>query len=191
MVTSNPITDAPDDRTRPLLCSPSRYPNPHPSSQSPKSNLILRLQNPRLKNLDLLKRPVLRPRRHEPHPPHDAHAALDPPKDGVLPVEPGRGRERDEELRPVGVWPRVGHAEDARAGVLERRVDLVLELVAVDGGAAAAGARRVAALDHEVGDDAVEYRGVVVAALDEGGKVLGRFGGVLCVELEGDVALLI
>lgn len=41
---------------------------------------------------------------------------------------------------------------------------LVLEFVAVDGGAAAAGAGGVTALDHEGGDYAVEGGGVVVAS---------------------------
>lgn len=54
--------------------------------------------------------------------------------------------------------------------------DLVLELLAVDGGAAAAGAGGVAGLDHEVGDDAVDEEVVIVAALGEGGEVLARLG---------------
>lgn len=56
--------------------------------------------------------------------------------------------------------------------MLERRADLVLEGVAVDGLAAAPRARGVAALDHEAGDDAVEDHVVVVAALRERREVL-------------------
>lgn len=48
---------------------------------------------------------------------------------------------------------------------------LVFEFLAVDGGPAAAGARGVASLEHEVWDDAVEEEGVVVAARGEGGEV--------------------
>ena len=33
------------------------------------------------------------------------------PEDGVLAVEPGRGRERDEELRAAGIGAGVGHGE--------------------------------------------------------------------------------
>ena len=55
--------------------------------------------------------------------------------------------------------------------MLQPGVDLVVEFVAVDGGAAAAGAGRVAGLQHEVGNDAVEDDVVVVAALGEGGEV--------------------
>ena len=70
-------------------------------------------------------------------------------EDGVLPVEPLRRRQRDEELRPVRVWPRVCHGEDSCAGVLQLGVDLVLERLAVDGGAAAPRARGVAACKIE------------------------------------------
>lgn len=60
-------------------------------------------------------------------------------------------------------------------------LDLVFKLVAVDGRAAAAGAGWVAALDHKVGDDAVEDCRVVVASAAEGCEVgagLGRVVGV-------------
>ena len=50
--------------------------------------------------------------------------------------------------------------------------DFVREAAAVDGGAAAAGACRVAGLDHEVADDAVGGDGVVVACCGEGGEVV-------------------
>lgn len=149
------------------------------------------MHHPRPHDAHLLNRPVLGPRLDEPHPFDDGQTALDPPEDGMLPVEPRRRRKGDEELGAVGVGPRVGHAQDARAGMLQRGVNLVVELVAVDGGAAAPGARRVAALDHEVGDDAVEDGRGVVAALDEGGEVLGCPGGVRGVELEGDGALFV
>ena len=56
--------------------------------------------------------------------------------------------------------------------MLQRRIDLVFELFAVDGSAAAAGAGGVAGLQHEVWDYAVEDDVVVVAALGEGGEVV-------------------
>lgn len=58
--------------------------------------------------------------------------------------------------------------------MLQSWMDLVCELFAVDGAAAAAGAGRVAGLEHEVWDYAVEDYVVVVAALGEGGEVLAR-----------------
>ena len=66
---------------------------------------------------------------------------------------------------------------------LQPGMDLVLELVAVDARPATSRARRVAALDHEVRDHAVEDHVVVVAALGEGREVLARLWGVLVVEL--------
>ena len=64
--------------------------------------------------------------------------------------------ERDEELAAVRVRPRVGHREDAGLVVAQLRVELVGELVA---GAAGALPERIAALDHEAVDHAVEDRG--------------------------------
>ena len=86
----------------------------------------------------------------------DAEPADDLAEDDVLVVQPVRLLRRDEELRSVGARPRVGHREDAGLGVLQLEV-LVGKLLAVDGAAAGAVAiREVAALDHEVRDDAVE-----------------------------------
>src|SRR5438094_146998 len=115
-------------------------------------------------DLDLLDhhvraRTVLRTRRSLGDGLDHVHPLRDLPEDGVLPVQPRRGRHRDEELRPIGVRPRVGHGQ--QAGAVERwaaRRTLVLELVA---GASPARALRIAALDHEVGDDPVEDRAVV------------------------------
>lgn len=73
----------------------------------------------------------------------------------------------------------------------QARVDFVVEHVAVDGGAAASRARGVAALDHEVWDDAVEDCVGKVAAAGEGDEVVAGFGGVGGVELEGDCALFV
>lgn len=73
--------------------------------------------------------------------------------------------------------------------MLEGRVDLVGELVTVDGCAASSSASRITALDHEVGNDAVEDGAVVVAAADERREVVARLGRVGRVELEGEGAL--
>lgn len=90
----------------------------------------------------------------------------------MLPVQMRRRRQRDEELTPIRTWPTVGHREDALLGVTERVVEFIFELAAEDGLAAAAGAGGVAALDHEVGDDAVEDDVVVFAGVGEAGEVL-------------------
>src|SRR5699024_1682550 len=83
-------------------------------------------------------------------------------EDGVAVVQVRGGRHRDEELGAVGARARVGHSQQEWAVELQLRVELVLELVAR---AAAAGAGRVAALDHEAVDDAVEDRTIVERAL--------------------------
>merc|ERR1719189_2629080 len=85
---------------------------------------------------------------------HDVHALGDGPEDHVLAVEPRGLHGAEEELRAVGVGPRVGHGQDAGARVLEREV-LVGELAAVDRLGAVA-VREVPSLAHEVGNDTME-----------------------------------
>ena len=67
--------------------------------------------------------------------------------------------------------------------------DLVRELVSVDAGAAAPGAGRVAGLEHEGRDDAVDEHVVVVGARGEGAEVAAGEGCVGGVELKGYGAL--
>lgn len=55
--------------------------------------------------------------------------------------------------------------------MFQRRVDFVFELLAVDGTATAARSCRVASLDHEVWDYAVNHNVVVVASLGKRGEV--------------------
>ncbi len=85
---------------------------------------------------------------------HDILTFDDFAKDGVVAGEPRRGRNGDEELAAVGAGAAVGHGQLAGLVELVRRaLGLILEAVA---GSAHAGARRVAALDHEVGNHAVK-----------------------------------
>src|SRR5665213_2071130 len=128
----------------------------------------------------------------------DVVAFRDLAEDGVFAGEPAGVGDRDEELRTVGVGAGVGHGE--LAGFLEvlgGGLGFVRELVA---GAAHAGAFGVAALDHEVGDDAVEDGAVVelvallaaagpfLCALGEGDEVGDRFRGFGVEELADDGA---
>lgn len=73
------------------------------------------------------------------------------------------GAVEDEELRCIGVFPFVGHRYDPPSVVGERAVEFVFEGFVPDGGAAAAGAGGVAALEHESADGAVEGDGVVIS----------------------------
>lgn len=90
----------------------------------------------------------------------------------MLPIQMRRGRERDEKLAAIGPGAAVRHRQHARASVPQRAVDLVVEGAAPDGLAATARAGGVAALQHEIGDDAVEDDAVVFAGVGEGGEVL-------------------
>lgn len=80
----------------------------------------------------------------------------------------------------------------------QRGSDLVGEVLAVDRGAAFGDGvgggvlwreRGVAALDHEVGDDAVEGRVIVGSAGAEGEEVFGGLGDGFAEDLELDVAV--
>ncbi len=55
--------------------------------------------------------------------------------------------------------------------MFKRRVDLIFEFLAVDGCSTPSGACRVAGLEHEVGDYAVEENVVIVTAAGELSKV--------------------
>src|SRR5690625_386129 len=121
-------------------------------------------------------------------------------EDGVAVLQPRGGHRGDEELRTVGAWAGVGHGQFIWLVEVELWVEFVFELVA---GAANATAQRVAALDHEVGNDAVE-NGVVVErdtgfflaggrvgpVFGPGGQAHEVFNGLGCVvaeEFDNDV----
>lgn len=110
---------------------------------------------------------------------HDIHAVDDLAKHSVLAVQVRGGSKTDEELTAVGARTAVGHGQDTGASVLERAVELVLELATPDGLSATAGACGVAALEHEAGDDAVEDDAVVLACVGEACKVLTCLCGAL------------
>src|SRR5436190_4127383 len=134
---------------------------------------------------DRLDGPVAGVRLRRPDPIDDVLAAGDLAEDRVLPVEPRAlvGGD-DEELRAVRVRPGVGHRQRAARDLVV--VDLVLERVAR---AAGPGALRAPALDHEVGDDAVEDQAVVEALAGELLEVRDGLRRVLVEELEADRAL--
>ena len=85
----------------------------------------------------------------------------------------------DEELAAVGVRAGVGHGQPSRHIEIQVRIELVFKRVA---GIACAGARRIAALNHELRNHAMESRSVVerlVVHLLLGlriGPVLGALG---------------
>lgn len=70
-------------------------------------------------------------------------------------------------LATIRIGPAVRHAQYSSSRVLQVRLDLVLELLAINGTSASSSASRVTALDHEIWDHTVENEAVVVAALSE------------------------
>lgn len=127
---------------------------------------------PGSEDLHLDQRSVVGGGGHAPESLHDAHSAGHAAEDGVLPVEPGGGRQRDEELRAVGVGAGVGHGDDARAGVPQLGGDLVAKLAAEYALPSSTGARRVATLDHEVSNDPA---GDNIGGRRKGGVTGGRW----------------
>ena len=120
----------------------------------------------------------------------------------VLAVKPGRRGHGDEELRSVGPRPGVRHGEHIRVVEVQLGVDLVLELVA---GASGSATQRVASLDHEAVDHAVEDRAVIerlsglLSRSGVGPLALARrqldevrdcFGCVVGIQLHDDVAVI-
>ena len=85
-------------------------------------------------------------------------------KDRVASIQVRSGHMGDEKLAAVCSRTRICHGEDAGLVVHETGFDLVLEAVAW---ASTASAGWVAALDHELGNHAMEGDAIVVAAFGE------------------------
>lgn len=117
---------------------------------------------------------------------YNVHALYNVTKDNVSAIQPRGLNSGDEELRPVGVGPSIGHGEDSGSSVLQDEV-LVGELLTIDGLATSAiVVREIAALQHEVGDHAVEGGAFVTEALlasAQRSKVLASFGSDIISKL--------
>ena len=114
-----------------------------------------------------------------------------------------RGRRHgDEELGAVGARAGIRHGQQERTVELQLRVELVLELVAR---AATTGAGRVAALDHELVNDAVEngaiveragllalcvLGSVVLLALSQANEVLHGYRCVVTEQVDNNVTVV-
>jgi len=109
----------------------------------------------------------------------------------MLAVEPSCLHGRDKELGAVCVLSGVGHRQETRLLMLEAEV-LVGKLLAVDRFAASAvTASEVTALEHKLGDDAVEARACVaeaVLARRELTEVARRLWDNIVEESEDDAA---
>ena len=100
----------------------------------------------------------------------DVHSLGDRAEDDMLAIEPGRFRRADEELRAVGVGAGIGHAHNTRARMLERKI-FIGELFAVDGlTPRSVVSGEIAALTHELRDNAVERTTLVAETLFAGAQ---------------------
>ena len=118
----------------------------------------------------------------------DVHAFADLTKHGVVAVEPRRRDGGDEELRSAGVTASVGHRQNAGAVVLQGEGrGFAGNLPAGATGACAPGhgvlGVRATSLQHEISNDAVEVKAVVVSVADEFHEVRNRIRRVSVVEL--------
>ena len=102
----------------------------------------------------------------------------------VLAVQPVGLDVGDEELAAIGVGAGIGHGQHATL-MLHTVVGFVLEAVAR---AAATGAFRAAALDHEIGNHAVEAEAVIEAALGQVDEIGHGQRGLLRVQFNLDGA---
>src|SRR5208282_774788 len=100
-------------------------------------------------------------------------------EDGIAAIEAGVRNLSDEELRTVGIGSGVGVGETPGAIELDRWRSLILEFVA---GIAGASANRVATLNHELRNHAMEDGAVIerntglLGASDGAGPVFGAAG---------------
>mmetsp|Transcript_100918 Transcript_100918/g.179123 ORF Transcript_100918/g.179123 Transcript_100918/m.179123 type:complete len:208 (-) Transcript_100918:79-702(-) len=128
----------------------------------------------------------------------DVHTLNNLAEDHVLAVQVRRGHGAQEELRAVGVWPRIGHGQHTRTSVLVLEV-LIAELLSVDRLSSGAIAfREVPALAHEAWNHAVErapleMERLALSALAlltgaECSEVFCRLWHVFCVQLHFDAA---
>src|SRR6185437_2053880 len=92
------------------------------------------------------------------HSVYDILPLLNLAKHGVLAIEPVGDNMRNEKLAAVGVGSGIGHRKGPDLVLVGIAPGFILEAVA---GAAAAGGGRIAALNHEVIDDAMEHGSVV------------------------------
>ena len=112
-------------------------------------------------------------------------------ENGVLAVEPLGGHMGDEELGTIGTLPRPGaagvsHSQQAGLGELQVGATLVIKLVA---GATAAGALRVATLNHEICNHTVESQTIIEALAGQVQEAGGGHGSLGSEHREVDIAL--
>ena len=97
-------------------------------------------------------------------------------EDRVPSIQMGLGCVADKELRAVGVWPGIGHAQTASRVFVRIAPRLILKPVA---GAASALPIRLAALGHKIRDDPLKGQAIVKLIASQEHTVVDRFGASL------------
>jgi len=120
---------------------------------------------------------------------HQIHVGRDFSEYDVLSIQPRSYHRADEELRTVRVWASIGHRENSRLGVLEGKV-FISELLSVDRfSTGSVATSKVAALNHELGNDTVKLTALEAKALlsgAESSKIFSRLGNDVGEERELD-----
>lgn len=147
------------------------------------------LQKTGLVDFDLIQRTIFAICLDEAHSLYNLHPTLDSSKYRMFSIEPRSRSKRNEELTSVCIGTTVRHAEYPSSGMFQGWLNLILKFLAVYRRSASTCACWIAALDHEIGNDAMEDDIVVVASLCEGCEVLAGFRSVFGVKFYGNNAL--
>jgi hypothetical protein len=95
----------------------------------------------------------------------------DTSKDGMLAVQPRRGRRGDEKLTAIGILSRIGHAHGEWSVVAQGWDNFIIEFPAPNTFPARSVAKWIARLQHETSNDAVKEAIVIVSRLAVSDKV--------------------
>ena len=121
---------------------------------------------------------------------NDFVAGSDFAKNRVPHIEPGCPRCGYEELAAVGARSGVGHRQDASFVETQIGGAFVLEGLPPNRLAPTTGPSGIAALNHEIWNDAVENDSIVVAILHVSSEILACFWGVIRIKLYFDRSLI-
>ena len=101
-------------------------------------------------------------------------------EDSMLPIEPIRDHMGDEKLAAVRIGAGIGHREGTSLVLVWITLGLIFEFVAWSAGSCSRG---VAALDHEVGNNAVKNRAVVKSIAGQKNEITNSLRSVLHEEI--------
>ena len=103
----------------------------------------------------------------------------------MLAIQPIGGHVSDEELASIRAWAGVRHREGSTLMTIRIRLEFILEFIART---SASGAGGISTLNHEVRDDAVEYRPVIELVIGEEHEVVDSLWCVTGEQLTNDVS---